>query len=156
MRGWLRIGCEKGLKMTILTVLGYLILCLLAWVGIHVWMLCEGLSDPVKGGFPARALWRKVLYKTSGGMRLNSPNHTEGEARRRDGTTPLLCSTRKKWGLFQRVFLWLRHIPPLFGHCLSVDGENRVKMRSQRGYFWPPPMLGDEQMNPKPICALPY
>jgi len=41
--------------MMILTVLGYLILLLLAWVGIHVWMLCEGLSDPVKGGFPARA-----------------------------------------------------------------------------------------------------
>jgi len=43
-------------------------------------------------------------------------------------------------------------VPPLFDQCLSVDGEHQVKTRSQMGYFWPPPMPGDEQMNPKPMC----
>jgi len=33
---------------------------------------------------------------------------------------------------------------PLLGHCLSVDGEDMVKTRSQRGYSWPTPMQGCE------------
>lgn len=35
--------------------------------------------------------------------------------------------------------------PPLFRQCLSVSGEDRVKTRSQWGYFWPSPMPGGEQ-----------
>ncbi len=36
-------------------------------------------------------------------------------------------------------------VPPLFDQCLSVDGEDRVKTRSDRGYSWPSPRQSCEQ-----------